>query len=65
MIMVIKLTDQAEISASKINSTGTTIHSNQFNQSGKSGVAAAIMLRPNKYSVAKVSVNPIPAGSQK
>ena len=65
MMIVIKLTDQAETNASKTKSIGTIIHASQLSQSGKSGVAAAIILVPKKYKVTEVRKSPIPTGSQK
>ena len=65
IIMVIKLTDQAETNARKTKSTGTINHASQPSQSGNSGVAAAIMMLPKKYKASEVSDSPILTGSQK
>lgn len=64
-MIVIKLTDHADISASSRNNAGTIIHSSHCNQLGRSGVAAEIMLAPKKYRVTTVSDMPMPAGIQK
>lgn len=64
-MIVIKLTDHADISASSRNSAGTIIHSSHRNQVGRSGVAAEMMLAPKKCRVTTVSDRPMPAGIQK